>query len=242
MKGLFYGLLLANVALFAWIWQRPSDMATPVATSSVQAQAAPRLILVGEINEPLPERVSLPSPEPTVAPAEVVESVAEEGSQPVEVSLPAPPVSRCIRLGKLEKEEGAKQVAAALSKGGGTDIRQGNEPGEISRYWVMLPPFKSAQAAGPALERLKRGGIKDFYLVRSGDNQNAVSLGVYSKREAAERRYRQIREMKLTAKIDEIVLPVTRWWVEFSWAEAEGEEWRGSLPGAYQEIAAGSCR
>ncbi len=249
MKWFFLGLLLANLAMLGWNWQAGEPAATsfPLAASAPGAGSV-GLTLLRELGsqpaaraEPAPAATppqKAASPTPMEVPSPTVEAVAGVTSVP---DAPVPKVS-CLRLAGFDSQAAAAGAAQAL-KGGGAEIRgQGDDAGETKRYWVMLPPVATAAKAEPMLEQLKRAGIKDFYLIRSGDNKNAISLGVYSADESAKRRLRQIRDLKLNAKIEEITLPAKRWWLEFDWPEERKDEaWRKLLARDVRDMKSQTC-
>lgn len=245
MKWFFICMLAANLALLGWNWQHAGDNGhSEQGAASVAPPPGPRLALLGEADVPIrgrrePAVIAVPPP---AAVAEATAAAAEPGVAPPSDARVATAL-RCIRLRSLESQAAAAGVIKALQEGGATVRGQGEEAGEIKRYWVMLPPGGSAAAATPVLERLQRAGIKDFYLIRSGKNVNAISLGVYSSKDAAQNRLRQIQELKLAPRIEEITLPAKRWWVEFDWPAAERDTaWRGLLPRSVRDVLVAACR
>ncbi|MCP4043292.1 MAG: SPOR domain-containing protein [Gammaproteobacteria bacterium] len=60
-------------------------------------------------------------------------------------------------------------------------------------YWVYLPPYPSIEEARAMLQTLKEDCIKDFLRVIKGPSVNAISLGLFGKRESAEQRVRLLR-------------------------------------------------
>jgi len=62
------------------------------------------------------------------------------------------------------------------------------------RHWVIFPPLPSREAATAKLAEFAAAGIKDAFVVRSDAWDNAISLGLYAKEEAAKRRMREIED------------------------------------------------
>ncbi len=62
------------------------------------------------------------------------------------------------------------------------------------RHWVIFPPLPSREAATAKLAGFAAAGIKDAFLVKSGPWDNAISLGLYAKEEAARRRVRELED------------------------------------------------
>jgi hypothetical protein len=247
MKGFLAGLLLLNLVLLAWSWwqvepELPTGMA-PIAAVT----AGPGLVLLQELETPLAVRhetaavapASPPESEPSPALAEPVVDIAAA----VPEAVAAAPAVACLRVAGFESEAVAGRVAEALRQDGGDVRRLGEEVGVTTRFWVMLPPAKSAAAAVPLLERLQRAGVKDFYLIRNGENVNAISLGVYSAKASAQRRVEQLRRLKLTPRIEEITLPRSRWWLELEWpAEKTEDAWRRLLPAEMHNVMSLPCQ
>jgi len=251
MKWFFICMLAANLALLGWNWQHAGEYGRSESGEGAALPSGPRLVLLGEADAVLASRkggVAMAPPPPPSPPAvaEAEPAAAMTTSAPDVVSSAeerAAVALRCVRLRSLESQAAAASVITALQQGGATVRGQGEEAGEIKRYWVMLPPGASAAAATPVLERLQRAGIKDFYLIRSGENMNAISLGVFSSKDAAQNRLQQIRELKLAPRIEEITLPAKRWWVEFNWPATERDTvWRSLLPRSTRDVLAAACR
>jgi hypothetical protein len=53
-------------------------------------------------------------------------------------------------------------------------------------WWVFLPPAVNKAAAETRVARLKAAGIKDIFIVDSGPQRFAISLGVFRTEDAAE--------------------------------------------------------
>lgn len=90
----------------------------------------------------------------------------------------------CTRLGWFESAAEASEAYLTLgSPGTNHEIRE-VERELPSLHWVIIPPQPDARAQ--ALFRdLQRRGI-DSYLVRQGENRNAISLGLFESRQAAD--------------------------------------------------------
>ena len=245
MKWLFYLLLLVNLAFFAWNRSMDSGAEAPAPVAHNTAGAS-RLVLLHELppsdRSPVRQDAKQPAPpaekeRPDVtasAPSAAEPPAAEAGDEGGSGTASPPPAKEktsaesgsetaqapapvCYRVGGIADKQGAYTLAARLEASGATILQRGNEPGTRTNYWVFLPPFPSRAAARPAIRLLQKSGFKDYYLVRAGENENAVSLGVFSERSRAERRYRQIRGYGLKPQLDELALPIQNQWVSFRW-------------------------
>ena len=224
MKWFFYGLLAANAAFLAWIHWHPVASVAP-APAMVDHEGGSRLTLLSELPKLPPLRAK---EAPTAPPA----------SSPAASAVKL----QCLRISGFDSEAKAMGAGHKLQRAGAQLRHHGSDSGETTRYWIMLPPYRSAAAARPALERLRRHKMTDYYLVHGGDNKNAISLGVYSTHAAARRRAQEIRNIGLRPRIQEIKILVRRWWLDFDWPAKEGERWRSALGKSDSQLPVQACR
>lgn len=197
MKWLFYLLALINTGVLALqYWYLPSPPPASAASPTQSESSAPRLVLVSELERP-PEARPPSKPVPPPVPS-------REPSPP-----PPEPVARpiCYRITGLPDEDQADALAGRLRRQG-AEIRGRHLQQEVeTRYWVSLPPFSSRAAAEPTIRRLQRGGIRDHYFVNAEPNRNAISLGVFSNPEGAERRRVQVARLGLAPRVEAVEAP-----------------------------------
>lgn len=253
MKWLFTLLLLANLVILGWGWQRDPDAAVnlprerpgignlqllaeldtaPEKTSGMAtAEAPPPGAGPGntpvEPADPAP-RPDLP-PEPVLSarppaavvtgnrPAEPLQADAE--SQPTEGSVAplksAPVVTVCGAFGPFERGAEARSLAESLaSQGMDTSLRRESMEKPIG-YWVMIPPLESREAAIEKVKQLRASGIKDIRRFVKGDQKDAISLGVFSKRSNALSRLQEIAGKGHRAEVVPRLISVPSYWVDY---------------------------
>lgn len=218
MKWLAGALLLANAAFLGWNYleaQRPGEMAQPPAPPL----KGKRIELVSELaREPSLNTVdalkdaATPAPSATPGAGTADASTATGSPKP-----PSVPKQVCYRVNGLADAATARRITGQLTSLGARMLAEGSESATETKYWVFLPPFRTRSAAQSAIAQLKRRGFTDYYLVKGGQNANAVSLGVFSDRAGAERRLSRIRRYGFTPKLDETPFPVQRRWVLYRW-------------------------
>lgn len=198
MRWLFWVLLLANAAFFAWQVRHLQPPAPrPTSAAPIPGQVN-RLLLLSELDTgELRERAPMPPAQPpqASAPAPPEEPGGSAEPQPPEEAVAAepPPQPVCYSVGPLESEEDVDRVGAWLrSRGAETELRIG-ERREVSLYWVYFPPFPSLGEAVERRREMQEQGVEDIYVIPRGDMANAISLGVYSQRSSLERRLRELR-------------------------------------------------
>jgi len=222
MRGMFLLLLLSNLVYLAWQYLGPGADAGMDPYRGVTFKSK-GLELLSEL--PPDKRPALREgvkPAPGMAPwAE--DDVAESPAKVAE-GLAATEGMRCMRVAGIGNEAQLRKLQKALKALKASAIQQGSEVGQAAngKFWVMLPPYPNLDKATEAAAILKQHNIKDFFVVRSGDYENAVSLGVFSTRERAERRNKQISALKIglkAPKVEAIGSPAEHYWLSFSLGE-----------------------
>ncbi len=101
-----------------------------------------------------------------------------EPSVDVTAAIPPPTQTNCYEWGIFSKNNliAAKNelIRLALSS---TEKKQTSQ--EAQRFWVFIPPLKSAQVAQTKAEELKALGIQDIFIVQEPQWRNAISFGVF---------------------------------------------------------------
>lgn len=186
MKWLIYILLLVNLA-FA-LWHLRSQHVTFVEDKNEDENL--RLVLLSEYNQ-----------QNTTTTAEI--EIADQNT------------ARCYTLGPFKSKSQAADLRKELESIGIQAQRRMSKDNSRKGYWVMIPPQDTRRAAEANIKLLKEKEIKDYFLVVTGENINAVSLGVFSKSELAQRRYEEIRALGFDVKIENVDLPLREYWLDW---------------------------
>ncbi len=216
-------LLLANLAIFGWMrW----GSTLTVDADAVKAQAALNQDKI-KLLEMLPASAALPSSSPASAPAITLPPAAVPGLTPgmTQASSPvaaadassaptpapvikakkiSPKLSNCMEWGEFSGNDLVRaQQALALLKLG-DDLSQRTVEKKHG-YWVYIPPMKKRAEVEKKIAQLKQRGVKDYFVVQEeGKWLNAISLGVFKTKEAAQKYLAvlQAKEVR-TAKVGE---------------------------------------
>jgi hypothetical protein len=211
MKKLFWILLLGNVVLYAVMKSNGFGMAEP----EVQAQPDFNGDMIRLIAEPrnTQTRVQPPSrttPAPAAVP--VAPTVAAPAAAPVAATVAskvAAPVPAPAKVASIPEQPAAmaasgSDTSACLEWGdfSGADLARATAAlsamqlaGKLSRrqvehdrgYWVYFPPLGNKAAVNRKVREIRALGITDYFVVQNaGPWQNAISLGVFKTREAAQ--------------------------------------------------------
>lgn len=196
MRLFFLVLLLANLAV--WYWR--ADVAAwlgprlePPPAPQVRGEQPPALVLLAEREG---ARASAGDGRPaTVQPQAPARSPARNAG-----TAGAGATVACIELGPWEDPA---RVAAALdaATAAGIEPRRVSEEREVpTGYWIVSAARYDFAGARAAMDELEEKGIRDLAIV-SLDDGHAVSLGVFSRASAMERRRRELTDAGYAADV-----------------------------------------
>jgi len=175
MRLLFLVLLLANVAMSAYIWlaagQDPGEKRIRI------LEIAPERIKPVGRGRRLP-----PQPKPASA---------------------APQAAACLEWGLFAGPElDRAEAAIAALELPQTPARRSTT--EASGYWVYIPPLTSTAAVEKKLGELKDLGVNEFFVVQDASQwQNAISLGIFKTEQAADAYLAALRRQGVRSAIAE---------------------------------------
>ncbi|HYR05545.1 MAG TPA: SPOR domain-containing protein [Gallionella sp.] len=193
MRALFWILLLGNVIFFA-VMQWGGMLTT-------NDQAAQMQLPLHE------EKISLLSAPQSKQAAILPLSVPAPASAPMEAPAPlaARPDALCMEWGEFSGADLARATAALSVLQLGDKLSQRQVEYAIG-YWVYIPPMKDKAAVNRKIAQLKARGIDEYFIVsEAGPWLNAISLGVFKTREAAQHFLDELQRTKdvRSAKVGE---------------------------------------
>jgi hypothetical protein len=128
--------------------------------------------------------------------AEQIRLLPEADLTPAQPPAPlAAPPQICLEWGIFSKPELARAQSALkpLQLGEGA-ITVRSTPEKASKYWVYIPPLKSRPEAQKKQEELKGLGIEESLVMQDNNKwRHAISLGVFSTQEAADKYLAELR-------------------------------------------------
>lgn len=167
MKIFFWLLIAVNVILFA-------VMQTGVMDSSQVAQVPPPL------HE---EKITVAAQSAPVSITPLIS--AQPASAPVSAPVAAK-ASTCFEWGEFSGAE-VDQVAKSLKKLSLGDKLSQREIDRVIGYWVYIAPLKDRASVAQKVAQLKARGVTEYFVVQeAGEWLNAISLGLFKSREAAQ--------------------------------------------------------
>lgn len=207
MKWVFFALVALNIWYFSTNVGAIRPDVQQVAPPPPASNAVNRMLLLSELGadelrvrgEAAADRAASGSEQVSAASASAAGGAAQtassEGAQPMTTADGKPlPVGVCLSFGPLSEAVSVKGLREWLIARGGLPQLRERERRELSRYWVYFPPFPSRVDATKRVEAMRSRGIEDIFIIPKGDMSNAVSLGVYSRKESLDRRLNQLRK------------------------------------------------
>lgn len=209
MKWLLYILLLANLASFFWHYQSGlfHAEAGKKSQSANESESPPQLVLLREYQ---------------ARPSAQSSAETDRGS--------------CFNLGPFDAREAAVEINKELARLGITATLEVNKDRTRPGYWVLIPPLQDRQAAQKTIAELREKQIKDYFLVATGSQKNAISLGVFSRLELAQRRHNAMQKLGFSVRVEKVDLPRREYWLEWPIQTETGvnsellEAWRKRFP------------
>lgn len=206
MKWLFIVLVLINLGLYGF-----SQLDTPAANinlTSREKNASQVRVVTGQLgNTATPEQSGEPStpPAPSASAHPTASPRPTASSKPLPKPTPtlAPAIQadsgRCWRWAGVTGE----QIDNARSKIKNLGLTATeNASGESSKVWVYMPPLENIETAKQKALQLAEMGVTDYFVVNNGGRwQNAISLGIFSTREAGERHLAELKALGVKSAV-----------------------------------------
>ena len=209
MKWIIYALLLVNLAFGLWHYYRSEDLASTTPAGSDDDNL--RLVLVKEF-------------------------LAQQNKPPTVQTSETETAASCYTLGPFRAVNDANAVRSQLKAAGLSAKRRMSKDTSRKGFWVLLPPAASRAEARKDINVLKEKGIKDYFLVVTGDQTNAVSLGVFAQSDTAKRRYDEIKAMGFEPKIQNVDLPLREYWLDWPVEQSIPADLLGKINKQYNGI------
>ena len=202
IRMLFLLLLALNIGVGVWLYLTPSQQAKAFAATD---PGVPKLVLLSEQEHDeassSAEMASAPESRADAA-NETCESI---GPFPTQVDMRAAMNALTPLVSRIQYRE----AHATETRG----------------YWVYLPARANREQALDTARQLSLHGVRDYYVVTAGDQQNTISLGLFHEQANAQKRQKEIAALgfkpKLIARTED--LPV--YWVDFAENKNKPVDW-----------------
>ncbi len=194
MKWFCALLLAANLILWGYHTQ-------PTAPPRLSAEInADKVKLVASLPVMNVQRPASAASLVAIASAVTVAPQATPTPVPTPAPTPAPKVealAACIRWSGIGQEQ-ANTMRSRLKALG----LSATETGVTGKVWVYIPPQTDLELANRKAQQLSDQGVQDYYVINNGGRwQNAISLGVFSSREGADRRLNELKNQGVKSAV-----------------------------------------
>ncbi|WP_188310304.1 SPOR domain-containing protein [Arenimonas fontis] len=203
LRGLVVLLACMNLAVALWWWlHTPPPPAAPPLPPGVGS-----LVLLGEAEAP-----------PSADQAELAS-----------VPLPLPEAPVCLSIGPFGTPAQLRAAMSALTPWVARIQYREVLAGSLRGYRVYLPAAASREEALASARELAARGVRDYYVVTAGDQENTVSLGLFRDLGNAEARRDELLALGFPARLEPRTEQVPQWWIDL--AAGPDLDWRAALGG-----------
>lgn len=199
-------LLVLNIGALAWIASTYRDQ--PPVTRSGNPDGVASLVLLSERD-----------------PAQPIAKLADTPAS-------TQPDDACVSIGPFSNRSNVRSVITALTP---LTRRIQFREGQLERsrgWWVYLPTFPDRDSALASARQLSERGVKDYYVITAGDQQNTVSLGLFRERNNADTRQRELAALGVQAELGERTEVDPAFWVDFAQPADAPVDWRAHIASA----------
>lgn len=213
LRLLFVLLVALNIAVGAWLLLGQDD----THGRSVTDPGVPVLHLLSE--------------QPS-APASVADAAAPVAAASSAPSSTAAPQLLCLALGPFATPQDLRSARTALDRAGVRMRSRQEQTTQTRGWWVYLPaPGTRAQALALA-RQLDVAHVGDYFVMSSGDQPNAISLGLFKDPANARKRRDELAAAGFAAQVQERTGQVPEYWLDLAVADGAHFDWRRRIPGA----------
>ena len=146
------------------------------------------------------------------------------------VPLPMPERPACMSLGPFGTPAELRAAMNALTPLAARIQYREVPATEVRGYRVFLSAAASREEALAAARQLAARGVRDYYVVTAGDQENTVSLGLFRDLANAEKRRDELSAQGFAAVLEPRTEDAAQWWIDL--AAEPGFEWQPLLPRA----------
>ncbi len=144
-------------------------------------------------------------------------------------------IDSCATIGPLDNTNMVRRLRERL--GAYTSrIRERQTEARVERgYWVYLPVAESRDAALEFTNQLASMGISDYFVVTTGEMQNAVSVGLFNDIQRAQARQQQLQALGFNISLGARREYETHYWLDYQLLDDVESPWR-SISASMPEI------
>ena len=201
---LFVLLLAANIGMAAWLYVAPR----PAPPAPTDPGVAP-LVLLSERDG-------------------VGANAAELASAPVDAATAAR--DKCFRIGPFPSQADLRRAMGAITPQVERLQFRESRTRQSRGFLVFLATPATRAEALEVARQLSAQGVRDYYVVTAGNQQNSISLGLFRERANADRRRAEIAALGFTPEVTERIEDLPVYWLDVAVRPEAPFDWRDHLP------------
>lgn len=214
MSRIVFVILLAlNLGALAWALTRPETAVQRLA--EVDPGVAPLVLLAERDRAAMQSAAALAS----------------------ETALPPQTPARCESLGPFGDRDGAQSAI--------TELKQLTERIQVRTttvrvvrgYWVHVPAQTTRADALATARQLAAAGVRDYYVVTAGEQENSIALGLFRDQENAQKRQKQVAGLGFQARVIERADDREQFWIDYQYRGSQAPDWK-ALVGSANRLSA----
>ncbi|MEO5626505.1 MAG: SPOR domain-containing protein [Dokdonella sp.] len=183
-----------------------------------------------------PQSAALPATDPGV-PKLALLAESENGGEAANAELASAPESRadlandkCRAIGPFPTQADTRAAMNALTPLTKRIRIRETHATQTRGYWVYLPAAASRELALGAARALSAKGVRDYYVVTAGDQQNTISLGLFRDQGNADRRRTEIVALGFAPQVNTRTEDLPAYWLDFALVDGQPLDWHGRVP------------
>lgn len=219
-------LLAGNLTYFGYQWFSTSQNQENTQTPA-DAQTTKQIQLLNELDEAQLQALA-PNPEIEANPAQdqlLTSTPDTPAPEPPEIEAAAIDVISCHSLGPFDNIKDAQKIGIDLDvenipsqqRVGGKKIYKG-------LWFVYLPPMSSISEARDKFNELKKKGVNDLFIIGEGEQENAISLGMFRSKVLAERRAEALVNKGYEPHLEPYYQTIPQYWLDYQLVNASFPE------------------
>jgi hypothetical protein len=202
-RMLFLLLLALNIGVGCWLYFAPETNASQLPATD---PGVPKLVLLSEQEHTGDANAA----EMATAP----ESYADLRSD------------HCASIGPFATQADMRSALNALTPVVSRIQYREAHATETRGYWVYLPATSSREQALAIARQLSAKGVRDYYVVTAGDQQNTISLGLFRDKNNAEKRRAEVAMLGFNPEVITRTEELPVYWVDFAADPQHPVDWR----------------
>lgn len=135
----------------------------------------------------------------------------------------------CLAVGPFLTRDALRSVRQSLGDEAVRSRQREDAIAQSQGWWVHLPAAASHAQALILAQRLGERGVRDYFIVTTGEPRNAISLGLFRDPANARKRRDQAVAQGFAARMSERVETLPAWWLDVVLPNRVDAHWRGQI-------------